>query len=393
MGCSPQLKPVSMIFHNAIRGRKYASLLIFTMAIFLAACSSPGGKDLNNGIKFHLDLTAPILKTVEGNNFYDKIEKAHFIPLETKEESLIGSILQIKYYQDKILILNRAGQQVSLLIFSSKGEFLDKIGETGKGPEEYIDASDFDISPKTNDIYILAHRDKKIMQYNIEGEFIRNIELNCPDSIRYGPMRMLITTDEGFLVSSHGISYDILFFNSNGDLTTYLFPYRKGMMYSRFSLSKWKDDILFFKSQNDTIYKVGKEGAQAYCYLDFGTNSFRPDKDYGDYLSIYNIYEGYDHLFLTFTGSTVGYCTIINKHSGNYDTCKWSENGLFNRSYPRIGFTGDDFEFGAIYYPVNISDEYNKLVKNPPNGYTFETSLTTEIRPEDNPVLMLMTLQ
>lgn len=381
-----------MIFQCACKRRKYASLLI-VMAIIFASCCTPRDKDVDEGIEFHIDLTNPILKTVEGNNFYDILDKAHFIPLETIDESVIGSILQIKYYQDKIFVLNRAGQQVSLLIFSSKGEFLDKIGETGKGPEEYIDALDFDISPKTNDIYILAHRDKKIMQYNIEGEFIRNIELNCPDSIRYVPMRMVITPDEDFLVSSHGINYDILFFDTNGELTTYLFPSRRGIMYSRFSLSKWKDDILFFKDQNDTIYKVGKKRAQPYCYLDFGTNSFKPDKDYGDYLSIYNVYEGNGHLFLTFSGRNVGYCTIMNKSTGSYDTYKWSENGLFNRSYPRIGFSGDDFEFGAIYHPINISDEYNKLVKTPPNGYTFETSIATEIGPEDNPVIMLMTLK
>ena len=59
------------------------------------------------------------------------------IPLETTDESLIGFIDKIEFYDDKIYILDRFFGS-SVFVFSKEGKFLSKLSRKGRGPGEYI---------------------------------------------------------------------------------------------------------------------------------------------------------------------------------------------------------------------------------------------------------------
>ena len=59
------------------------------------------------------------------------------IPLETTEECLLGTDLKIYYGEEYIFVCDQR-QPGAFYRFSKDGKFLNKIGCSGEGPEEYI---------------------------------------------------------------------------------------------------------------------------------------------------------------------------------------------------------------------------------------------------------------
>src|SRR5690554_574638 len=63
-----------------------------------------------------------------------------FIPLETKNESLIVSISKLYIEDDFIIVFDR--QNKNILLFNKNGSFIRKIGEKGNGPLQYLEFND-----------------------------------------------------------------------------------------------------------------------------------------------------------------------------------------------------------------------------------------------------------
>ena len=69
-------------------------------------------------------------------------------------------------------------RQNTVFIFEHNGKFLSKIKSIGKGPGEYIHISDIDINEKDQELYILDWDGGKICNYDLKGNFLRDIKLN-----------------------------------------------------------------------------------------------------------------------------------------------------------------------------------------------------------------------
>jgi hypothetical protein len=82
----------------------------------------------------------PIIDIVEGIEsditkmlLTEVFEDITFIPLETTDECLIGSIGGLRFFKDYILTLDSE----QILLFDRAGKFIRKIGSRGQGPCEY----------------------------------------------------------------------------------------------------------------------------------------------------------------------------------------------------------------------------------------------------------------
>ena len=104
------------------------------------------------------------------------------------------------------------------------------------------------------------------------------------------------------------------------------------------------------------------------------------------------VFEGKDFIYVGFSGKD-RYCTIIDKVSDQNEVFKWSKPGLLGYSYPFITFISDKGEFGSLQIPYKMADDYNELIKSPPPGFSFETEISNTLDPEDNPVVMLISLK
>jgi len=127
----------------------------------------------------------------------DIAEDFEFVPLETKEECLLG---YASYYVTNNYILAKK-EGYGILQFKRNGEFLRKILSVGKGPNEYLNAG-WAID-EDNDILYLTDLMKKnyILCFDLKtGEFLQNIPKAIPsysNSISYTSDDMILLVPAG----------------------------------------------------------------------------------------------------------------------------------------------------------------------------------------------------
>lgn len=105
-------------------------------------------------------------KVTKLSEFAENIE---YISLQTTDSSLMGSVRhKIVYNGKRIYLKNTEGlSQASILCFDINGKFLFRIENTGRGPEEYTNIEDFDVSSNNEFLTILSSLNSKLLIYGI----------------------------------------------------------------------------------------------------------------------------------------------------------------------------------------------------------------------------------
>jgi len=134
--------------------------------LFMLACSNFSNSQVETNIYVN-----PIIGT---GVFEDYFYTEKFIPLETNEKCLIGTLSLIRETKSKdiVVISNWHQSSVEVLLFSKNGEFLTKIGKKGQGPGEYSTIRAVHIDEKDN-AYILD--DTKVHVYDSLGIFVKDV--------------------------------------------------------------------------------------------------------------------------------------------------------------------------------------------------------------------------
>jgi hypothetical protein len=108
------------------------------------------------------------------------VDNINFIPLETTENNLIGTISKLIKTDDKYYILDNKKAK-KIFVFDTRGKFLYCIGTNGKGPGEYSNLTDFAVDVKRNFIYLVDNR-IKLIKMGLNGDFI--LEKKVPDDCK-----------------------------------------------------------------------------------------------------------------------------------------------------------------------------------------------------------------
>ncbi len=98
------------------------------------------------------------------------------IPLENNEDCMFSIITNIKLTDDKIYVFDRIYTK-GFFAFTKQGEFLYRVGEIGRGPGEYIQASDIDIDPVSDNAYVFDWNNKKLSVYDSKGDYRHSIKV------------------------------------------------------------------------------------------------------------------------------------------------------------------------------------------------------------------------
>lgn len=105
------------------------------------------------------------------SEFADSIE---IIPLETRDDNLIGWIPRIIATTDKYYISSAIGYNYrKLLVFDKQGKFIQQIGKQGQGPQEYIEMKDFTL---LNDSIIMMSEVYNMISYSLNGDFLKKVK-------------------------------------------------------------------------------------------------------------------------------------------------------------------------------------------------------------------------
>ena len=153
---------------------RLAEILSVMLLLVLFGC----GKTTDKTNKFALVLK-PDLREKEIS--YKKLfSGCEIIEIETNVECLLSNIDKMICKGDSIYIFDM--HLSNLYLFSSDGKFLNKIGERGQGPEEYIQCYDFSLYPNSDIVSMLSPYGE-IINYHNNGKYSDRKKL--PDKPNY----------------------------------------------------------------------------------------------------------------------------------------------------------------------------------------------------------------
>ena len=249
------------------------TILLILIIIVFAACGRNSKNEQTETVKVIDLLSEPESKVTKLSEIAANIE---YIPLQTTKSSLIGPIiLKIININNRIFILN-SGFQGEILCFDLNGKFLFKLQKKGRGPEEYIYITDFDVSSDNKFLTILSSLNRKLLIYEISETgftFQRSITLKEPAPWM---VSLVPETDNVFLAIPpwRGTEPTLsLLINTVGDIIHF-----KPNCYKYENVRKSNymaiNEMLVYTTGNTVCFK--EEFSDTVFYIDVKDNSFKP---------------------------------------------------------------------------------------------------------------------
>lgn len=99
-----------------------------------------------------------------------------YVPLETNDQCLIGSIDKLLVTDDHNYIVVDKDIAASVFLFDSNGSFIRKIGNRGEAKNEYLTLED--VTYENDQIYIWDSAQKKVLVYSAKGSFIQHFRFD-----------------------------------------------------------------------------------------------------------------------------------------------------------------------------------------------------------------------
>ena len=171
-------------------------------------------------------------------------------------------------------------QKERICIFSiANGNAKGSISRLGRGPQEYLKITDFDI--RDSKVFILSSMEKSVTEYDIDGTFITKVSTGNSSYQRLkavaGNMVWLANEQCG------DARYDYVQMNmNNGRITRHVMPSHKysGEIRERAAcFFEYNDSLWVSRQYDDIIYLMDKDGLARKMQFDFGGDNKVTRKD------------------------------------------------------------------------------------------------------------------
>ena len=262
-----------------VRSEIKIALLIFSFIIFSCKDSSRDKKDNVHIIKIALD------SPIEQKSFMDKVSDFRFIPLETTLQSIINKIDKCVIKDERFYILDK--KQQSIFIFTNEGKFITRFNRLGKGPDEYIELTDFEIGDQ-GELLVFDAVNRKLLSYNREFDITGNTRV-C-----YGD-KMLLLNDGTVIIYADAPEkkeYAINVFDKNGSIQqTFLQTSDdEGIRptYSRENNLYYQNgSISLVRSFDYNVYEIKNDSLDIKYRFDFGKENMLEGLLKGSYVEVF----------------------------------------------------------------------------------------------------------
>lgn len=343
-----------------------------------------------------------------GINMDNLLDSVFYVRLETNDNSLIGDIDKLLFYNDTIIVIEKIKRQ-SILLFTSKGKFISKVGDAGKGAGEYLSVTDVTVDFEKRNIIVLDDRSKKLIFYDLGGRYIRD------QKILYFSKSISMLKDGSFLIKQlRGLNnhlpfisdYNLIFAQRNLKITgkAISFDYRdkfsENKLESNNNFNVTKNGVIFNPSFSDTIYEIGSNNkiSAKYC-INLGEKNirlaFNEKTKTEDVLKLLNTWKYYsfdgkalesdNYLYLNIDGQ--GFCYYSMKKDTLYSGSSWEYTNNHIISYVDPIATFNNFYVGVLQ-PSSII--YQLKNRKFPTRYD---PLIKTLKIEDNPILFFYSLK
>jgi len=353
--------------------------------------------------------------------------KVDYIKFETTTDCVIGRNASFFFIDSLIFVNNRD----HILKFSHRGKFLQRIGKTGKGPEEIDYILTMSLLPDKK--LIVVHKDipKKLLYFTFDGKFVRDVSIPRFESLK-------VMSDERYIAYNSGNTgmdeYNFQLTNANRDNLSFVknndkwrnssptslmisYPYFEPFFQYR---NRW-----YLKSvYNDTVFYISGDKIVPGYFINLGKFKLplelRPEK-------VYITDTDNKELFLE-KGFECFYCNVLEdagkifltasnfRHKDIkfflFDKNSKTGNLLINEDSKSVGIVNDwdgglDFwpkgnvNDTKVFMPINILNFQKVLAENKkktgsikyPEKQSQLQKIVSESDITDNPILMVVTLK
>ncbi|PZX49106.1 6-bladed beta-propeller protein [Algoriphagus ratkowskyi] len=165
------------------------------LCFYLLSCSSTINNDI---VSFNVPKEGD-----SGFQLSNLSKSIEYIALETNEDSFLKLIQDLKFYKDKVFVLDFTSK---ILVFDRSGKFLYRLGNSGDGPGEFSSVSSFVIDEQTETVHIASLN--RLISYSLENEYL--VEKKVPFFIDYIDV---INKKISLIAGNDGIKYNDKYVN------------------------------------------------------------------------------------------------------------------------------------------------------------------------------------
>jgi hypothetical protein len=247
------------------RGIKF--FLSIVLSLWICSCTNYN----DNESTLFIDIN-----TSDDTIFLSKIvDTVKYIPLETLEENYIQRAGKIRFFDNKFYVLSDS----RLLIFDINGKFISQVNKKGRGPDEYLNISDFCISSRDSCLCLITRSGSyNIDKYSLYGDFIKRTPIEV-FSLRAEIMgENLISFNDG----EKEDCIDVIDLKTGRVINSFLKA--RGKVDRPMILNKGKyfdksgENLYFSRAFSNTIYQIYSSGITPKYIIDFGSKNF-PGKE------------------------------------------------------------------------------------------------------------------
>ena len=378
--------------------KKYLFVCLF-ISIFSSCVKEKKEKSINAEalMNVSLDLEMEKLQSVDAY-----IDTMFMVPLETTDNALLGSNVEIHIYDS--LIYAHSLRSPSIFIYDMEGKLKRTFERKGEGPEEYLDIEDFFL--KDDKIYIYCRGLRCLKQYDLNGKYLKELDLStyphCSSVIPFQNQYIC------YFENPHDNLPSVYVVNETGELINSYFKdtgYATGCVFSDRPLAEVKEGVVanFVLDYNTYLYN-GTEWIVNEQF-DFGDNGIPIDRRQvlmdelnqekimaveNKVTRIDNIVNIKDWTHYKFWQGSTDISVFINSKTGKHLS---KGKGLFNHCRSMM-WSNEDYFVGVIYsgYLTELLANRINLFNETISSYE-QQYLDLNIGEEDNPVLCFFKLK
>lgn len=261
---------------------KYSLIIV---CLLLACCRQTPNNAVSNEEAYD-DPSAKrlIVDHIEDNTvlkFSDVYDSVSFIRLETSVNSLIGNISKIIALEDKYIILDMISAKM-VFAFDKTGKFLNRIGKSGKGPEEYDVPCDIAYDKYKDELLVWDHNRKTIKRYTLDGTFVKDIRIDWwVSSISViAENQYLLYLNNIFQRGGKPNDHNMIIVDEHKKILSRMLPYDENTKElsppSKEAITAYRDQILFSPYYSNNIYKIENNKISTKYSWDFGKHTIPP---------------------------------------------------------------------------------------------------------------------
>ena len=149
--------------------------LIFIEAILLLVMTSCGSDNASTDGFITVDVTKSSYSPKKELVLQDFMD-VEYIPLETNDEFVNQGYVQA--VGEKYIIVSNYRKDGDIFVYNRNGKAIRKINHKGQGGKEYISFRTITLDEENNELFVNDHYAKKIVVYDLEGNFKRSFKQN-----------------------------------------------------------------------------------------------------------------------------------------------------------------------------------------------------------------------